>query len=274
VAKPARRSLLKTLIFFSTLPWILFATNATPWEGELGQSIFTLEGRYEHCSGVDDAAIQKPLWSRILSFDLETFLEKMVGELELEIAKTPPISGLRNINLQGKFFIWDDLSGDPLSASIGINVRYVRPSFLQQPLTPYHGPWDFFINGALGKEWSREIYFISRLFGFLSLGQASRGSPWSQLGLVNEWNWRDRHRLQGSLLTYLGWGAHSLRNLSHFSGYNSIAHRSIDLSLRYTFLWKIWGMLSVEGGYRVYARFFPENFYWCSLSYTLPFTFF
>jgi hypothetical protein len=139
---------------------------------------------------------------------------------------------------------------------------------------PYHSYANFELNSAIGKEWEQWDKWIARTYGLVGVGMASRGFPWIRTLLVGEGNYQDRFQGQFFVLGYFGTGDRRKVNINHFNGYAFIKHRSIDLGVNLRYLFDLWGSISLEYMYRVYARSYPEHVNSIMISYRLPFSLF
>jgi hypothetical protein len=164
--------------------------------------------------------------------------------------------------------------GDPVSLTTGLSVRGVASRSLKDISCPYHFHANFEANTSIGREWDHGFDWHMRLYGFGAIGVANRGYPWVRALAMFEGNIHCTHRLGIFAETYVGFGNQAHVHTNHFNGYADIRHRNIDVGVKYTYVFEIWGHLSFAYTRRVYARSFPQNVNFFTVSYMLPFSLF
>lgn len=275
--------------FLSLYPLILFcasvvnllplnALDMEPWFCNLWEFNFTPSYTYSRYRDVQNGHPQLKSTSNdhLLIFDLSVSpLPQWEFSADIEFADTPRQSmGLRSYALQGKYLWLNDVVGDPVSLTTGLNVREVSGHSLKDVSCPYHFHTNIELNASIGREWSRGFNWHLRLWGFGALGMANRGYPWTRAFTTLEGQWKGAHRLGLFSEWYAGLGGHATVNTDHFNGYAQIRHRNCDVGLTYTYIFEVWGRISVAYTRRVFARSFPENVNFFTLRYTLPFSMF
>ena len=170
--------------------------------------------------------------------------------------------------------LWlDDVVGDPVSLSTGITVIQACQESLHDPSSFHHGKIEAEAHIALGQEVACMASWTKRWWAVGALGCADVGSPWVRGDLSWEsLSCDQRHLWRIFTRTLWGMGQKNF-HCSRFKGYGPINHQSIDLGIRYTYNFDIWGLLALEYSYRPYARNFPQ---YCSrllATYTFPFGF-
>jgi hypothetical protein len=113
-----------------------------------------------------------------------------------------------------------------------------------------------------------------RSYGGASLGIANQGRPWLSGFAGVEGQMKHAHRLGLFFEGAAGFGSQKRVPINHFHGYGSIKHRNIDVRAQYTYVFEVWGQLSLAYTRRLYARSFPEHVNFFTLSYMLPFSLF
>ncbi len=268
----------KTLFLFIILPLCVYSLDEKPWLGDPWEFTLSSDFTYSRYRRVQDAAVQLPQASndRLLSFDLGVApWETIDVQMEVEFANTPRQRwGLRSGAIQARFAWMDDISGDPISLTTGVIVRGVSGNSRRDVSSPYHAPLDMELNAAAGKEWSQEAFFGMRTWGLLGVGTGNQGMPWTRAIGAFEKNWDNHHRLGVLTEGYFGFGTKHHANTDHFNGWGKFHHQSIDLGVFYQYHFDLWGDISLSYDYRVFARVFPENVNFFTLSYKLPFSFF
>lgn len=264
---------------FSALSCFALTPEREPWLGNEYEFRFDASYTFDYYSRVANAKGGSHHSSRDNQILLGLGMmpaETWDVDMEIEFAATTRQSfNWRSAALEIRRQWWDDIgSGDPLSVVTGFNARGVHHLSLKDISCPYAAEGNFEFTFSLGKEWSQEQYWRYRAFAFGAIGQAIRGEPWTRAYTAFQVNWKDFHQGQIFANGYFGFGHKTQVDVSHFDGYASIRHRSIDLGLSYRYLFELWGSLTVEYAYRVYARAYPERVNFFTIWYNLPFSFF
>ncbi len=194
-------------------------------------------------------------------------------QAEFELAETPrqPFNW-RSAALQLRYQLLDDISGDPLSLTLGTNFRVVPGHSLKDVSCPYAANCNYEVTLSLGKEWSTQGFWTMRTYGFFALGVGNHGLPWTRPIFVWQNNWQNRHRLSFFTVGDFGWGGEQRVAVKHFHGWGKFHHQSIDLGLIYGYHCVAYGTFSAAYTYRVFAKNFPERVSFFTLSYNLPFS--
>ncbi len=264
--------------FILLLPLSLFGLERVPWFCNVWEFTFTPAYTYSRYPRVQNGypSFQNPSNDHLLSFDLAVSPSPSWElDLEVEFADTPRQSmGLRSSALQARYLWLNDLLGDPISLTIGGVIRGVSRHSLKDVSCPYQSDINFEANSAIGREWDHGAAWRVRTFGGASLGVANHGMPWMSLFAVIEGQGHERHRLGLFFEGAAGFGHKTDVFIDHFHGYASIRHRNLDAGLKYTYAFEIWGHLSLAYTRRLYARSFPEQVNFFTISYMLPFSLF
>jgi hypothetical protein len=204
-----------------------------------------------------------------------TASESLALDAEVEFAQTPHQSfGFRSSALQGRLLLLDDIAGDPVSITAGVDVRGVSGRSVKDVSSPYASYFNAQASLALGKEISWQDTWKMRAYGWGSVGLANHGAPWIDSYLAIEGNIQNTHRILVFSDGYFGLGHKQKVNIQHFRGWGAFAHRSIDVGIRYQYVFELWGALGFQYAYRVYAHSYPAKQQLFVLSYTLPFSLF
>lgn len=182
--------------------------------------------------------------------------------------------GTERVGMQLRHLLLDDVVGDPVSLSLGVQTYYVPTRSLRDVSVPYHSQGNIELTAAVGKEIDRTYNWLYRFWGALGVGIGNRGAPWIRPLMVAEMKLRQKHVLKAFAESTIGFGHNHRVDIAHFNGYGSIAHRSIDLGIGYNILFQIWGSLGVSGSYRIYAHSFPAHATTIRIEYRLPFSLF
>lgn len=265
------------IIFFCVLGTVS-ALDVKPWLGNVAECELQTAFTYSRYDKVQGATPQLKSTSndKLIRLDLGmSILSSCDVQLEAEFADTPRQSwGMRSVALQARALWLNDIAGDPCSVVTSFNIRGVSGHSLHDVSSPYHAQVNFELNSSVGKEWSRKGVWTMRTFGLAGVGMANRGFPW--LRGIGGWeaNWQDTHRLGLFIHGYFGLGDKRRVNIEHFNGWAQFAHRSIDLCTAYAYQFGVWGTLSVQYAYRIFAKTFPERVNFFTICYCLPFSFF
>lgn len=257
----------------------LFAFDHSPFFGKFGEFSLSSSYAYQFYPRIDRAI---PIENNSLShnhfFTLNLsnrFLPNWEGEIEVDFAATTQTHfGLRRAGAQIRYLFFDDLAGDFLTLVVGGQGFYVTTKQLQDPTTPYHGQGNGEVGVSIGKEWHGDEKWVGRFFGFVGAGLANRGFPWVRVLAGPQLQWNRRHQLETLIEGYFGFGNQNRVSLASFLGYGKIDHRSMDLSIAYSYFFGIFGKLEIRYGYRFYAYAFPEKAHTATLAYTIPFSLF
>lgn len=153
----------------------------------------------------------------------------------------------------------DITAEDPVSLTGGITISQIFKPGLRNLSAFHHGGIQAEAHLAVGKEYSCNEFWTSRIWGVFGLGVADLGSPWIRGDAAWEHNWWNNHQAKIFARTLWGLGHDSL-NLKHtFHGYGPINHQSVDLGANYSYIFDIGAILSLEYAYRVYSRNCPKK---------------
>ncbi len=258
------------------LPLSLFALEIEPWFSNVWEFNFTPSYTYSRYRDVQDGHPQLSSASndQLIAFNLSVPPSpEWEIAADMEFAQTPRQSmGFRSTALQARYLWLNDVVGDPVSLTTGVSFRAVGSHSLKDVSCPYHFYANYELNASIGREWDRGFDWFFRVYGFGAVGIANRGYPWTRALMMLEGSWHEAHRLGLFGEGYFGFGSRSRVMTDHFHGYAFIHHRSLDVGLQYTYVFEIWGRISLGYTRRLYARSFPENVNFFTLRYTLPFS--
>lgn len=275
-----RGGLIKKHFFFFTscYPFLLFGLPQEPWLGNVYEFFFDAHytfSFYTHVANGRPSTKHSSYDHQFLGGIGFTPSQYWDLDLEVEVTNTTTLSwNLRSVALQGRYLWLDDVIGDPISLTTGLSLRGVPHRNLRDTSCPYPGEADIELSLCAGKEWSTGPFWTARVYGLGAVGIANRGSPWTRLFCALEGNYDDRHQFQLSARGEFGFGAENFVNVDHFRGYGNIHHQSVDLGAAYRYQFLVWGRLSFEYVYRIYAHAYPERVNYFTLWYHLPFSLF
>lgn len=266
------------LLFLLSFSGSLFGLAREPWFCTIWEFALTPTYTYSRYPNVQHGIphFENPSNDQLLSFDLDVSPSPSWQiAAEVEFADTPrQAMGLRSIAFQARYLWLDDILGDPVSLTTGAVIRGVSQHSLKDVSCPYHSDINFEINTAIGREWDHGFEWKVRVFGGLSLGMANRGLPWMTGFAMLEGQIHEANRVGLFLDATTGFGGQEDVFANHFDGYASIGHRNLDIGIKYTYVFDIWGHLSFACTRRIYARSFPEQVNFFTVSYLLPFSLF
>lgn len=271
-----RHVLLGLLVSLPLSGWAQFMD--VPYLEEFAQCEFRpLVGGYlyDRVSNLKDPASYK---SHDLHVDLNLgmrFLPNIEAEVEVDFTRTSLLPfGLQLVGFQGRYQLLDGFGSDLVSLVLGARAFFVPTRNMRDFSSPYHAQGNIEVNCSCGKEWFGKTQYAMLLWGVLGVGQGNRGLPWIRPELH-----LDVQLPKGSASiygkSYIGLGRIRDLVLSQFDrGYGDIMHRSIDLGVRYVVDAGVWGDLSLNYEYRVWAYSFPAKANTFYLLYQLPFSVF
>ncbi len=268
--------MLRYFFFFFFIPLVLFGFEVSPWFGTIAQLEMRPSYSYSFYSQVNSGGKKLSYSSHDQWLDLNlgvSFLPTLDIQTEANFSNTRRLSwGTNRVGLQLRYLFLNDISKDPISLASNIQIFYVPTRSLRDVSSPYHAQGNLEWGWALGKEIAKDYHWNYRLYSYLGVGSANRGSLWSKQKLSFKFNYRFRHHLEAFVKGYFGFGNRKKIFIDHFNGFAKIAHRSVDLGASYHFLFEVWGTLSLRYTYRIYARFFPEYENRFTFEYRFPFS--
>ncbi len=259
-------------------PVIVSSLETRPWFDSVCEFSFATEYTYSRYHHVQDASVQltHPSNDQLLRLNLG-FTPSEIWDIqaEIEFVDTPRQRfSYRSAAIQARILWFNDIVGDPVSWTTGLNIREVSDKSLSDVSCPYHAMVDFELTTAIGKEWSKGPDWTSRTWGNIGLGTANEGSPWLRGLWVFQKNWSNRHRAIVFAHGYFGFGTKQRVNVDHFNGWAKFHHQSIDLGLGYQYHFDLWGDITLSYARRIYAHSFPEHVNFFTIAYEVPFSVF
>lgn len=251
------------LAAISLLTVQLAATELKPWHGR----IYDLDVRgnclLQQFQKVDTecGAVKRPEFDSFYHLSaLIVAAESMTAEMEISVLETRHQSfGLDAARLTGRYFLLNDVVGDPVSATAGLTVSQIFKAAKHSIATFDHGGIACEAHFAVGKELSCEQFWTSRAWGVLAVGVADVGSPWLRANVAWERNWWERHHVEVFADSVWGLGNDNLKFCRDFRGYGSINYQAVDIGLRYGLRLDNDTLLSLGYAYRAYGRNCPRD---------------
>lgn len=254
----------------------LFSLEELPWLPDAYSFQLQVSCQYSQFSHISHAVTQPAYaYNNYVTDVALSFLPdpNLSMGVEVELARTPhELYGLRSSAIGARYLLWDDIAGDPASIAIGGEVRAVTGRAVKDVSSPYASYINFEVFGSLGKEFVKEADWKCRGYLLASLGQANKGAPWNRFEGSIEGRFQKAQVLQLFALAYLGYGTHKKVDIDHFPGWGRICHRSLDVGVRYRYIFALWGELGVSYAYRILAISYPKNAQTVEIVYTLPFS--
>lgn len=176
-----------------------------------------------------------------------------------------------HFSLTARYQWFNDLVGDPISLVTGINLSQAFTHSLRDISSFHHGKAEIEAHVSAGKELCSEQYWISRCWGLAAFGWGDHGSPWVRAHCEWDNNWCETHFTSFFIEGLWGLGGNQLHHLDHFRGYGSINHQSVDVGFKYYYQTECDSIVGLSYAYRVFARNFPQNSQYITLSIDYPF---
>ena len=266
------RKLFLSLLF----PFVGMALEVQPWFGDVLEFHLLSSYAYSRFQSFQNATppFHSLFQSHLIYFDLD-FSPSPVWSIDgdIQFADTTQMPfNFRTMALQARYLWADDIVGDRVSFATGASVRGTSSRALRDISCPSHGPFDFELNFALGKEFETTNSWLFRAWCFGALGHANRGAPWVRAIVGLETNIDDRHKWALLAAGINGYGRHVHVDVDHFFGYAKVREKAIDLAVRYGYRIGVWGTIRFEYIRRVLAKTAPQDVNTFMVSYLLPFS--
>lgn len=272
-----KKILIAILSFYAVSVYSDFIQS--PWLGNFLEFHFRPSFKYRHYNDVSRGFNPEDYSSsdRFTNFDLAVaFLPDWDFQAGIEFADTRKQSfGTQSAAIQARYQWLNDISGDPVSLTTGLQIRWVSHRSLKDVSCVYSSDWNFELINSIGKEFPNVYSWNFRTFATLGIGQGNNGRPYLNSILAFIGAFRYHHRLKVFADSYFGFGHERFIDVSKFDGYGRVFHQSIDLGLGYYyFISQSWGTIAVNYSYRVFAKAFPSRANTFIIKYDFPFSFF
>jgi hypothetical protein len=267
--------MLRTLLVL--FPLLGSAVEVQPWLGSVYEFHFLGSYAYSRFNKVQGGVPQltSPFNVNLAYLGLDlTFAPEWAIDGDLQFADTTQMDfNFRTAALQLRYLWMDDLVGDPISITTGVNARATPTWALHDISCPSRSNVDFEVNCSVGKELEASPSWLFRLWASGIIGQGIAGSPWVAAIAAIETNIREQHKLALFAVGNNGFGRHSHVFVNHFDGYGRVRYKSIDLAVRYGYRLGVWGTIRAEYAHRFLAKAYPSEVNTWAISYLLPFSF-
>lgn len=263
-------------ILFLIMPIMACALEVQPWFGDCLEFHFLGSYAYSFFDKVEKGIpqLKDTFQSNVISLSLDfSPSPEWSIDTELQLADTSKQNfNFRSFAAQARYLWLDDIVGDPIILTTGVNARFTNTDSLRDISCPYHANLDIELNFSLGKEFDVSDFFAWRFWGYGAIGHANKGSPWVRAILCMETNYEDQHKFaifgEGSN----GYGRHTSVYINDFNGYAKIRQKSIDVGMRYGYQLGVYGTLRFSYTRRLLGKSCPENVNTFVFSYLLPFS--
>jgi len=262
---PLRFSLNMFFVFIVTCPFTnLHSTEFKPWFGEVLVVETNVTGFFEYYPSIASSHGNRHQSTSDGFLELEASIaydETIAFELEVVAGGYPRNRyGFDSITLTGRERFLNDIVDDPVSLSMGLSITQVFDPGLHNLSAPffYHGGIEGELDVAVGKEFSCEQFWVSRIWGVLGVGLADLGSAWIRANIDWEYNWWDNQEVHLFAHSLWGTGGNAL-NPDDFHGYGPINHQSVDLGVGYRYYFQRGIALGLDYNYRVFAQNCPRG---------------
>lgn len=241
----------------------VIATEFSPWLGKDYEVETRAECLYQSYRFVDCNHGRCQLRSNDFFYNFSASFcgSDYSAELETTFANThQQRPACDNIRLTGRYRLFNDITDEEaFTVTPGITLIQAFNHSVDDISSFHHGKLEGELHLAIGKEIPMQQFWRSHTWVVVGIGCADQGSPWVRGNFYYERNWWDRHQVRWSLHTLWGLGHNNLETVKHFRGYGSIRHQSIDLGVRYNYLFDCGVTFGLQYARRLYARNFPEQ---------------
>lgn len=263
--------MIRHIIFFVLLFCIPFleSTELSPWLGTNYQLELRGIERFQIYRNVETPkrTFRYPsndhfftLSGSLTGFDYQGWKESLSAELEATLAYTKKQRAAVD-NLRGTLrYRWlNDIIDDCVTVTPGITITKAFKHSVHDISSFHHGEIEAELHVGLGKEFSCEEFWTTRVWSVIGLGMGNHGYPWLRGDISVQKNVWNCQQFGLHLYTLWGLGHRNIKPHKSFHGYGPIAHRSVDVGVRYSYLFDCGAIFSAEYVRRVYARNFPSN---------------
>lgn len=260
-------------------PGAASATEYSPWLGEVYEFRFGTDYSYEYYPHLQTP--DRHLWrhhshNNNLHFCLGVSPAAYWDtEVEAQLASTSESAFFFDyFKWTGRYNFLDDVTGDCISLTAGASLSLVNKKALRDFSTLHQGEAELDLHVAIGKEISKGARWLWHPWGVVGCTVANHPYPGFHGIVMVERNFEDIHVVNLFSKGNIGMGGKDLSSRREFDGYGPIQYRSIDLGATYSYALPLWGKLSVEYTYRLFAHNYPERNQRITVAYLLPFSFY
>lgn len=266
----------KYLSFFLVLGSAAGAYPFKPWLGNLFEFQFKGAYTYQYYSRIklEEGDFHKRVHNQLVGLDLGmTVLPNAALGIDIAAQKrTAHAMTFDHVGVRGQYLLLDDIVGDPVSMTFNLMLTSNDRKALPAMGLMHHGRFEALAGFSIGREWAIGRTFTHRLWANLGLGGASHASLYTMDSLSWQINFIDRLRFGLKGLFDAGYGTKKLQSIEGFDGYRHLRYRTADLVANLKYRWGIWGDLSLQVGRRLWAESAPQNNFFFTITYHLPFS--
>lgn len=275
------------LFLFLFTSSICMATDLKPWFGNDYEAEIRVSVLYQNYHSIDtpdchhqrhrscghhDNNCKRSEDDTFTTLSVSYPFKRYCGEFESTGAHTRHQSArIDNFRVTGRYQWLDDIV-DPFSLVTSITLTEPLSRALHDISSFHHGHIEAEACISVGKKYGYACSkdFLFRWWNVAGIGIAEEGSVWYRGDAAMECKLGEAHLFRAFVDTLWGTGKKNLHP-DHFKGYGSIRHQSVDLGIRYGYIFEGWGTLSLQYARRVYARNFPQNANLVLFEYYYPF---
>lgn len=245
-----------------SIPFMGWTTQLDPWFGNPYELKWRNSFAYQTYKYVDkDGSLMRHCSDDYFLYtSLSTFLEDDYGiEAEVLLADTRKhYFSFDSAKITGRYFIYDDVAGDPISLVVGASVIQAVAISLHDMSSFHHGKLEGELHLSFGREVACGLNWDFRWWVLGAIGSADVGRPWWRAKLTCEQRLSECQELAIFVNILEGLGSKSLDSC-HFRGYGNIRHKSVDVGFIYTYSIDFVGQIHLKYLNRIYARNFPAH---------------
>lgn len=249
------------------------ATELEPWHGPAYTVDVRGTGLFQGFKRLDARCgpVKRPEFDAFYNLSgLAVCKAEATAEIELLASSTRYRGfGLNALRLTGRYFLLNDVVGDPVSLAAGVTASKIFRASRRNVAIFDHGGIAAEAHVSIGKEFSCEQFWTNRIWTVLGVGIADVGSPWLRANIVWEKNWWNIHQIKVFADTIWGFGGKRLR-LHRFHGYGPVNYQAIDVGLRYGFILPNNIFLGIAYAHRVYGKNCPIHVNLAKLEINYP----
>lgn len=247
------------LIFF-LFPCTLWGFDFFPWFG----TDFTFDitpfyiFRYFPSLNTDFRHFSTHETGNIIGSEIHfTGMREYTAGMFVSLTKTSRMEfGLNSVNFMAGTQFFNDRLGDFLTASAYFMANG-NASRATRDLILYHSArWELEWHLSVGKERTVGPSWSYRGWLDLGFGTGTSGSPYLKGLLFLEKNYCDCSVVGVFAKTWIGLGNRPLK--PPFYGYGSVAHRNLDVGMRYTYMTPYWGCFGADVSLGLVAVNYPR----------------
>ncbi len=248
-------------------PWL---GNWLEFEGILSQK-HTESRKVDTSRGVKDKKLYQEKTCAAIAFMPDPDIS---ATFILDLAKTQKKSyGFDSLHAACQYRVLNDLVSDPVTLTLGLESALSTPSRVKDLSSNQHGVLDTKVSAYFGREFIIHKGNYYKPWALLYSGISSSGSPW--IGFEAHIGKVFAHATQNVDLFFRsekGLSSRKLGKISHFHSYSRIGYEYEEIGASYGYKEVGLGSLSLEGSYRLHARYAPNHTWSLSLTLQIPFS--